>query len=248
MDTAVALFERYATGAVSIEQMADDFAMTEGAVTMILRNPTYNGWVRQHPRSGNGERRPAAWRANPPVSDALWERVAEIRARRRSLHGVPWEADPADTLRGLLYCPCGARIKRDGTMGTPPRRRKAHPRHRLCPEWGAQVGYSAPTYERAIVSQISGLQFDAALKATIPTVATIPDHRIERLRRDLALAHRTAGFPTSSTSPRWRRCVPRGGLWRPVHHDRQSIRGRQPPTSRGWQPRGRWPRPRSGRN
>jgi hypothetical protein len=29
-------------------------------------------------------------------------------------------------LRGLLFCTCGTRIKSDGTMGTPPRRRKAH--------------------------------------------------------------------------------------------------------------------------
>ncbi len=53
--------------------------------------------------------------------------------------------------RSPVNCVCGTRIKSDGTMGTPPRRRKAHPRHQHCPEWGPQKGYSAPTYERVAV-------------------------------------------------------------------------------------------------
>ena len=193
----VALFNRYATGSVSIEQLADEFAMTEGAVTGVLRNATYNGWVHRHPRSGSAERRPAAWRANPPVSDSLWEQVAEIRARRRSLHGGPWEPDPSDMLRGLLFCTCGTRIKSDGTMGTPPRRRKAHPRNRDCADWGPQKGYSASTYERPIAAQMSGLRFDSAMRAKIVRALTATDGRvvsaskgrIERMKRDLALDH-----------------------------------------------------------
>ncbi len=133
--------------------------MTEGAVSMILRSPIYNGWVSRHRRSGTEQRQPAAWRANPPVSDALWEHVAEIRARPRSLHGGPWEPDPSDMLRGLLFCTCGTRIKSDGTMGTPPRRRKAHARHRDCADWGPQKGSSGSTYERWIAAQMSGLRF-----------------------------------------------------------------------------------------
>ena len=194
---AVALFNRYATGSVSMEQLADEFAMTEGAVTMILRNPVYAGWVHRHPRSGRAERRPAAWRANPPVSDALWEQVAEIRARRRSLHGGPWEPDPSDMLRGLLFCTCGTRIKSDGTMGTPPRRRKAHPRHRDCADWGPQKGYSGSTYERWIAAQMSGLRFDSATRTKIVRALTATDGRvvsaskgrIDRMKRDLALDH-----------------------------------------------------------
>jgi DNA invertase Pin-like site-specific DNA recombinase len=195
--TAVALFNRYATGSVSIGQLAGEFAMTEGAVTMILRNPIYNGWVCRHRRSGTEERQPAAWRAIAPVSDALWERVAEIRARRQSLHGGPWEPDPADMLRGLLYCTCGTRIKSDGTMGTPPRRRKAHPRHRDCADWGPQEGYSASTYERWIAAQMSGLRFDSVTKAKIVRaltdthgrVVSASKGRIDRMKRDLALDH-----------------------------------------------------------
>jgi HsdM N-terminal domain len=87
-------------------------------------------------------------------------------------HGGPWQPDPTDMLRGLLYCVCGVRIKSDGTMGTPPRRRKAHPRSRSYPEWGTQKGYSAGTYERVVASQISAIRFDAATKAKIMRALT----------------------------------------------------------------------------
>ncbi len=194
---AVAVFERYATGTVSMEELADEFSMTEGAVAMILRNPIYNGWVHRYRGSDQAERRPAAWKGQPPVSDLLWKRVEEVRERRRSLHGGPWTPDPADMLRGILYCPCGTRIKSDGTMGTPPRRRKAHPRHQQCPEWGSQKGYSAPTYERLIGRQLSGVRFDAGTKAKLTRallarqapVVDVTDRRIERMMKDLALEH-----------------------------------------------------------
>ena len=195
--TVVALFERYATGTVSMEELAEEFSMTEGAVTMILRNPIYNGWVHRFMRSDSGERRPAAWRANPPVPDALWQRVEEVRNRRRSLHGGPWTPDPTDMLRGILFCVCGTRIKSDGTMGTPPRRRKAHPRHKDCPEWGTQKGYSAPTYEHLLGRQLSGVKFDTVMKVKLTKVllagqspvVNVTDHRIERMKRELALEH-----------------------------------------------------------
>ena len=194
---AVALFKRYATGTLSMEELADEFGMTEGAVTMILRAPIYNGWVHRYRGTERAERRPAAWRANPPVSDALWQRVEEVRERRRSLHGGPWTPDPTDMLRGILYCVCGTRIKSDGTMGTPPRRRKAHPRHTYCPEWGPQKGYSAPIYERLIGRQLNGVKFDSATKAKLTRalvarqapVVEVTDRRIERMKRDLALEH-----------------------------------------------------------
>ncbi len=194
---AVALFERYSTGTVSMEELADEFSLTEGAVTMILRNPIYNGWVHRFMGTDVAERRPAAWRANPPVPDALWQRVEEVRERRRSLHGGPWTPDPADMPRGILYCVCGTRIKSDGTMGTPSRRRKAHPRHQQCPDWGTQKGYSAPTYERLLGRQLNGVKFDTAMKAKLTRallagqapVADVADRRIERTKRELALEH-----------------------------------------------------------
>lgn len=55
---------------------------------------------------------------------------------------------------------------------TPPRRRKAHPRkthprHLRRREWGPQKGYIAPTYERLIGRQLSGVRVDAATEATL---------------------------------------------------------------------------------
>ena len=82
-------------------------------------------------------------------------------------------------------------------MGTPPRRRKAHQRHQHCPEWGSQKGYSAPTYERVIGSQLSGVRFDPATKAKLTRallarqapVVDVMDRRVERMKHDLALEH-----------------------------------------------------------
>lgn len=41
-------------------------------------NPLYNSWIRRH-RGKNETRRPAPWRATPPVSDELWAQGEEIR-------------------------------------------------------------------------------------------------------------------------------------------------------------------------
>jgi DNA invertase Pin-like site-specific DNA recombinase len=194
---AIDLFERYAHGDVSLEILADGSGMTEGAVTAILSNPLYNGWMTRHRKRGALDRLPAPWRDDPPVSDALWDRVEKVRARRRSLHGGPWKADPADMLRGLLFCTCGVRIKSDGTMGTPPRRRKAHPRHRLCGQWGSQKGFSAGTYEAWIAGQMSGLRFDGSIRAKLvralesaaPKTPQETEFQISRQMRELALEH-----------------------------------------------------------
>lgn len=148
-------------------------------------------------RSANPDRQEAPWRTNPPVSDVLWRRVEEVRERRRSLHGGPWTPDPTDMLRGILFCVCGTRIKSDGSMGTPPRRRKAHPRHKDCPEWGMQKGYSAPIYERLLGRQLSGVKFDTGMKDMLAkvlltgqtAVVDVTDRRVERMKRQLALEH-----------------------------------------------------------
>ncbi len=116
---AVAMFERYATGTISMEALAEEFAMTEGAVAMILRNPIYNGWV--HRFVALEEPTPAAaWRTNPPVSDTLWQRVEEIRVvagRCTAVRGNP-------TLRiccGASSSACverGSRARNDGNTAT----------------------------------------------------------------------------------------------------------------------------------
>ena len=73
--TAIGLFERYATGRVSMYDLSRETDIHEDAVREILRHPIYNGWVR---RTGEPDR-PAPWRDSPPVSDELWERVAQVR-------------------------------------------------------------------------------------------------------------------------------------------------------------------------
>jgi DNA invertase Pin-like site-specific DNA recombinase len=75
--TALALFERYASGEVSIDRLSLEFGMVDRSVNDILKNPIYNGWVLR-----KGERDAAPWRADPPVSDHLWEQVQSIMARR----------------------------------------------------------------------------------------------------------------------------------------------------------------------
>lgn len=135
MPAVVALFARYASGVVSIDDLARAEGVTVGGLTALLKNPLYNGWAER-----KGERMPAPWRDRPPVDDDLWGRVADLRSRRRR-HGGSRRPSPdrVDLLRGLLYCECGQRIRTDGTTGTPPRTRKMHPDHDRCPSWGRQA-------------------------------------------------------------------------------------------------------------
>ena len=134
---AVRMFEQYASGTRSIEEVAGEFGLNDRRVNDMLKNPVYNGWVGR-----KGELVPAPWRSNPPVSDELRKRVAELRSQRARHAGRQHPAWP-DLLRGLLYCVCGQRVRTDGTMGTPPRQRKMHPRHEDCADWGPKASYSA---------------------------------------------------------------------------------------------------------
>ena len=45
---AVALYERYALGAVSMAQLTEETGLALERVRKVLRNPLYNGWVRRH--------------------------------------------------------------------------------------------------------------------------------------------------------------------------------------------------------
>jgi hypothetical protein len=187
----VRIFERYAVGTMSIEEVADEAGLNDRRVAEMLKNPVYNGWVGR-----KGERVPAPWRAGPPVSDALWERVAELRASR-ARHGGSRPPVRVDLLRGLLYCACGQRIRTDGTMGTPPRQRKLHPRHDQCAEWGPKASHSSGVYEPWIVGQVTGIRVDDPTVERIVRVLSTPRARpvevnvarLERMRRELALDH-----------------------------------------------------------
>ena len=60
-------------------------------------NPLYNGWIRRHRRSDRESRKPAPWRANPPVSDELWARVEDVR-RAKTRGGGAKRHDRVDLL------------------------------------------------------------------------------------------------------------------------------------------------------
>ncbi len=191
IDAAVRIFERYAVGTLSIEEVSSEFGLNDRRVTEMLKNPIYNGWVGR-----KGERTPAPWRATPPVSDELWERVATLRASR-ARHGGSRPPVRIDLLRGLLYCVCGQRIRTDGTMGTPPRQRKLHPRHDQCPEWGPKASHSSGVYEPWVIGQVTGIRVDESTLERIVRVLSTPQTRpidvnrarLERMKRDLALDH-----------------------------------------------------------
>ena len=156
-----------------------------------LRNPLYNGWIRRH-RGADETRRPAAWRANPPVSDELWARVEDVR-RSKAQGGGPRRSGHLDLLAGLLECVCGRRLRSDGTFGDG-RHRKLHPEP--CEAWGPQARYGDETWEVPVLAQVAGLTLDDGVIARVVAALGSPDRpvgleraRIERQMRDLALDH-----------------------------------------------------------
>ena len=119
---------------------------------MILMNPLYNGWIRRH-RGKDETRRPAPWRANPPVSDELWARVEEVR-RAKTRGGGPKDWDRVDLLGGLLECVCGRRLRNDGTFGDG-RHRKLHANP--CEAWGRKARLGDETWEAPVLAQVAGI-------------------------------------------------------------------------------------------
>ena len=97
MSVVVGLFERYALGNVSATQLEAETGLAATRIRMILMNPLYNCWIRRH-RGKNETRRPAPWRATPPVSDELWARVEEVR-RSKTRGGGPKNWDRVDLAR-----------------------------------------------------------------------------------------------------------------------------------------------------
>ncbi len=191
IDQAVRLFERYALGTVSIEQLARETGLAPDRVRYLLRNPLFNGWMRRH-RGPDELRRPAPWRADPPVSDALWAQVEAVRRGRRR-GGGPRHRGRVDLLSGLLECVCGRRIRSDGTFADG-QHRKRHVAP--CGAWGERARLADATWEAPILAQVSGVTIDHATRAALVGVlaATRPPvpidrARIERQMRDLALDH-----------------------------------------------------------
>lgn len=190
----VAVFQRYATGVVSYADVGAELGMEAGAVREILRNPVYNGWVRRYRRSIMEERKPAPWRDEPPVSDALWDRVQELRLRRTRSSGQHAADRPRPLLSGLLHCSCGFRIRSNGTQGSPPHPVVIH--HGRCDAWGERLTWPTAPYEAAIAAQVTGMRIpDSDVAALVRMLAhpspALPSvrHGVERRLRDLAIAH-----------------------------------------------------------
>ncbi len=184
--TAVGLFERYASGTVSIEGLARESEMNDRTLNDILKNPLYNGWVGR-----KGERAAASWRDSTPVDDILWERVQALLALR-TRGGGPRRLDWPDPLRGLVECVCGSTIRAAGVMGG--KRRRVHS-VQPCPEGVTKKIWDSETWLAPLEAQISGLRLDDRTTAAIVAALTRPDRPIvpmdrvpfERRRRQLAL-------------------------------------------------------------
>ena len=77
-----------------------------------------------------------------------------------------------------------------------------HPRHDAGPEWGPKASYSSGVYEPWVVGQVTGIRVDAATVEQIVRVLSTPNvmpsdvsrARVERMKRDLALAHAAGGL------------------------------------------------------
>lgn len=185
----VSAFTMYATGTVSYAEVGEAIGVEAGSIREILRNPIYNGWVRRHRRSAAEERKPAPWRAAPPVSDDLWERVSELRTRRTRSSGPRATDRPRPLLSGLLRCSCETRIRSNGT-----RRGSAqliHPGE--CERWGDHITTPTAPFEAAIARQLTGIELsDADVAGLVALLAAPPQVKrpsVDRRRRDLALAH-----------------------------------------------------------
>ena len=174
---AVGLFERYALGNVSIEQLAAEFALEPDRVRYLLRNPIFNGWVRRH-RGRDEQMRAAPWRADPPVSDELWARVTEVR-RSKTRGGGPRNRGRVDLLSGLLTCVCGRHIRCDGRLGVTNYVAKLH--LEPCEAWGKKARLASTVWERPIMTQVEGIDLDAGTIAAVVAATSggspTDDHR-----------------------------------------------------------------------
>jgi len=202
MPRAIALFERYGTGAVSYRDLESETGIPADAIRAILGNPLYNGWAVRHRRSVDERRVPAPWRRDPPVNDDLWARVQRLRAERRTGGGgQPKRIHP---LAGRLWCTCGRRIRAD--VATPRGYVYRRYRHDVgCGAW-SQKTYGAETFEGPIGRQIAGIRLDAAMLTQLRSLASrnAPERDTADLRHgelERALEEAAKAFAQRRLSP-----------------------------------------------
>lgn len=199
----VAVFERYATGTVSLRELEAETGIDHEALKVMIRNPVYNGWVRRHRRGPDEQLLPAAWRDDPPVSDDLWARVQDVRADR-DRGGGRSTVRHVHLLAGRLFCPCGARIRGEAQV----RGDRLYHRYRhrdRCPAWATDTR-SATAYDGPIAAQVAGARLTAphvaALRRLAATSAPVPDgaslrrRQLERELEELARRHARRAIDT----------------------------------------------------
>lgn len=164
----VAAFERYATGTVSLRDLGDEAGIDHEALKAMVRNPVYNGWVRRHRRGPDEQLLPAAWRDDPPVSDALWARVQEVRADRDTGGGRS-TVRHAHLLAGRLFCPCGDRIRGEAQVRGERILRRYRHRDR-CASWAVDTR-SAAAFDGPIAAQVTGARLRPAHVAALRGMA-----------------------------------------------------------------------------
>jgi DNA invertase Pin-like site-specific DNA recombinase len=186
--TAVGLFERYALGNVSIEQLGRETGLEPDRIRYILRNPLYNGWVRRH-RGPDEIRRPAPWRTDPPVSDELWDQVVRVR-RSKTRGGGPRNRGRVDLLAGLLECVCGRHLRSDGRFGATDKTAKLH--LDPCEAWRSKARLASTTWEGPLMAQIGSISLDAFTMSQVVAATsvgrpvTLDRARVDRQLRELA--------------------------------------------------------------
>ena len=194
----VEMFERYARGDIGFERLGREYGIPAEGARKIIMNPVYNGWAVRascdsHGRGRPEERLAARWRADPPVSDELWERVSAVR-RQHSRGGAPRRRNRIDPLAGILHCTCGQYVRANGLDGGR-RHQRLHPG--TCPAWGDRRAYRTDTWYRPLAAQLSALTLDDATIERVVRYATRPAppadelrvRRIRRQRQEIALAH-----------------------------------------------------------
>ena len=173
------------------DRLPGETGLAADRIRYLLRNPLFNGWMRRH-RGPDELRKPAPWRTQPPVSDALWAQVEKVR-RGKTRGGGPRNRGRVDLLAGLLECVCGRRLRSDGAFADG-QHRKLHPDP--CDAWGRRARLPDVTWEAPILAQVSGMRLDDAVLAEVidalgvsgqPT--SLDRARLERQMRDLALEH-----------------------------------------------------------
>lgn len=186
----VALFEAYAAGNRSMDELASAFGLGTEQVRKALGNPLYNGFVRRH-RGPDEHRAPATWRGTPPVSDELWARVQELRRARARGQLTRRTARTPDLLGGLLFCSgCRRPLTSDGLKGEG-RRRRLH--REPCATWGSATRRASSAYEVPIAAQLAGIRLGQgdivrlAAALTTPRRDDLTRARLEREKRSLVL-------------------------------------------------------------